>query len=265
MAVQLCRFRSDRQQRRQSNAGPPRAGAEHAANADTERDVEQDVGDDVRQLDGPAYKRKPSDRAPVGMILEAAPGHDQPHVKHTSRLLLCSLIVIGFAVQAGAGTVANSITEFPSVQGQDHWFYGIYAQGAVGGLPHGYSTGAFVPFETFAGARWEASDAQVGANDNDFLSVSDIGWHPDGLDLGQTNLIWAIRRYQSEVDALVDIAFDLRKINVAEPRGGGGGDGPYLHRRRRSGDSMHRQRRRDWRAGPPHLSSGVGFGAGLRD
>jgi len=53
------------------------------------------------------------------------------------------------------------------------------------------------------------------------LDLNQFGGHPNGLDVGQTSLIWAVRRYQSEINGIVDIAFDLHKTNVVEPRGGG--------------------------------------------
>jgi PEP-CTERM motif len=136
------------------------------------------------------------------------------------KLLVC-LFIVGVADRASGAFIADSVTEFSSVQGQDGWFYGFYNQGAAGGLPHGYTSGGFTQFDTFNVARWEASDAQVGANNNDFLTVNAVGGHPNGLDLGQNSLIWGVRRYQSEVAGLVDIAIDLHKINVSEPRGGG--------------------------------------------
>jgi|GEM_PF-2274692 len=135
--------------------------------------------------------------------------------------MLWLLASSGFAERAGAGVMAHSIAEFSGVQGQDHWSYGFYAQGPVGGGPHLYSTAGFTPFNTFKGFRWEAGDAQTGANANDFLSLNSPGGHPNGPDLGQTNLIWAVRRYESGVDALVDISFDRGKINIQEPCGGG--------------------------------------------
>lgn len=138
----------------------------------------------------------------------------------TLKLLVC-LFILGSTVPASAGVIANSVVEFSGVQGQDSWFYGFYNQGTTGGSPHGYTVGGFTAFDSFAVAIWQASDAQVGANNNDFLNLNADGGHPTGLDLGQTSLIWAVRRYQSEVAGEVDIAFDLRKINVLNTLGGG--------------------------------------------
>jgi hypothetical protein len=131
------------------------------------------------------------------------------------------LAVLIFTSQpVSAAVIANSIGEFSGVQGQDNWFYGFYNQGTVGGLPHGYTAGSFAQFDTFS-TTWTSSDAQVGANNNDFLNLNANGGHPNGLDLGQDRLIWAVRRYVSEVSGLIDITFDLRKINVENPLGGG--------------------------------------------
>ena len=116
--------------------------------------------------------------------------------------------------------IASSIGEFSGVQGQDNWFYGVYDRGGSGALPHGYATGSFTQFDTFS-TTWTSSDAQVGANNNDFLNLNSVGGHPNGLDLGQDRLIWAVRRYVSEVSGLIDITFDLRKLNVDNTLGRG--------------------------------------------
>jgi hypothetical protein len=134
---------------------------------------------------------------------------------------LIGLALLGFGSRVEAVPLANSVAEFSGVQGQDNWYYGFYNQGAAGGLPHGYTSTGFTEFDTFSAGLWRASVAQVGLNNNIFLNVNPLGGHPNGLDLGQNALIWAIRRYQSEVSGLVDIAFDLRKLNVTNPLGGG--------------------------------------------
>lgn len=124
-----------------------------------------------------------------------------------------------FCTPAGAVPLADSQAEFSGVQGQDNWSYGFFNLTATGGP---FTTGGFVAFATFNAARWEASDAQIGAQNNGFLSINQVGGHPAGIGPGtQDSIIWAVRRYQSEVSGLVDIALDLRKLNVLNSAGGG--------------------------------------------
>ena len=62
----------------------------------------------------------------------------------------------------------------------------------------------------------------IGDQNNDFLYLDQSGGHPTGIGPGaQDNIIWAVRRYQSEFTGLVDIAFDLRKLNIVNSGGGG--------------------------------------------
>lgn len=141
-------------------------------------------------------------------------------MKRTSRLVLAALLVGLWAAAAGAATLADSQLDFSNTQGQGGWFYGFFDQGSSGSLAS-YTAGAFTEFDTFT-TRWEASDSQVGANNNDFLSLNAAGGHPTGLGPGgQNRVIWAVRRYVSPVAGPLRIDFDLRKINVVNPGGGG--------------------------------------------
>lgn len=126
------------------------------------------------------------------------------------------------SLAAGAVPIADSIADFSTVQGANGWSYGFFDAGAAPGAA--YTTSAFVEFAGFntVNSRWEASDAQVGANNNDFLSLNATGGHPNGIGPGdQNSIIWAVRRYTSEVAGLVDISYLLRKNNISNPDGGG--------------------------------------------
>lgn len=120
-----------------------------------------------------------------------------------------------------AANYADSIAEYSGVQGQDNWYYGFYNQGTTGGSPNGYTAAKFTEFDTFDGNSWRASVGQVGVGNNIFFNVNQFGGHPNGLDNGQTSLLWAMRRYQSEFSGLADISFDVHKLNVTEINGGG--------------------------------------------
>ena len=139
----------------------------------------------------------------------------------TTRLILF-LIVLSLSGPAGAVVIADSQGEFSGVQGQDGWSYGLFDAGGVPGVPLPFMVADFAAFDTFTGATWEASDAQVGGNNNDFLSLNVEGGHPTGIgpDL-QDSVIWAVRRYTSDVVGDALLAFDVRKLNVSNARGGG--------------------------------------------
>ena len=139
-----------------------------------------------------------------------------------SRRLGLLLIALTLTAPVRAVVIADSIAEFSSTQGQDGWFYGLFNAGGIPGSPDPYSTAAFAELDVFNLTRWEASDALVGADNNDFLSLDSVGGHPTGIGPeAQDSVIWAVRRYLSDFagDAVID--FDLRKLNTGNDRGGG--------------------------------------------
>ncbi|GJL49558.1 MAG: hypothetical protein NPIRA01_07850 [Nitrospirales bacterium] len=129
--------------------------------------------------------------------------------------VLCVWSIVCWNASAFAVTLTNSVSAFSGNQGQNGWFYGFIDQTA------GRS---FEQFDTFLpGAnRWAASTAQIGSNNNEFLTLNSMGGHPTGLGPdAQDAVILAVRRYVSPVNGNVDIAFDLRKQNILNPNGGG--------------------------------------------
>lgn len=133
-------------------------------------------------------------------------------------------VALSFVASAAhAAPIANSIAEFSSVQGQDNWFYGYFDQGATGATP--YTSAAFAMFDTFGvvtPATWGASDGAVGAQNNDYLGLGSATGHPTGLAPpdAQDTVIWAVRRYVSEIAGDIAIEIDLHKENL-NPNGGG--------------------------------------------
>ena len=124
-------------------------------------------------------------------------------------LLLCC-----WSGSAMAVPITDSIAAFSTTQGLGGWYYGFNQT----------TGGGFQPFDTFnsGAARWEASDAQVGANNNNFLSLHATGGHPTGIGPdSQDAIIWVVRRFVSPVSGLVDITFDLHKQNTGNSSGGG--------------------------------------------
>jgi hypothetical protein len=138
------------------------------------------------------------------------------------RHLVCTVFCLA-AGAAQAAPIASSIADFSNVQGQDGWSYGFFNQGVDGTTP--YTTGAFKKFETFGivgPGVWGATDLQVGSQNNVYLGLGAATGHPTGLAPPdqQDRIIWAVRRYESEVAGDVDISIVLRKDNT-NPNGGG--------------------------------------------
>lgn len=136
----------------------------------------------------------------------------------------CFVFLTASLASTAAAQTADSIADFAPTQGSGNWFYGIYEQGASGGTPHGYTTSAFVELDVFdaESQTWSASDALVGANNNEFLRLDAEGGHPTGLGPGnQDTIIWAVRRYVAPTAGVARIEIDLRKKNIENSRGGG--------------------------------------------
>lgn len=141
--------------------------------------------------------------------------------RQTRAAVGCALaLALAASLPLQAAPVADSIAEFSSTQGLDGWSYGYFNHTANGA----YSAAAFTEFAVFDGgeSRWKASAAQVGANNNVYLSIDMLGGHPNGIGPdSQDASIWAVRRYTSEVAGTVRVDFDLRKINVSNTNAGG--------------------------------------------
>ena len=88
----------------------------------------------------------------------------------------CQATAPDFTIADGT-ELANSVTEFSGTQGQDDWYYGMYAA---------FDHGNFSQLPNYTGSHW----SNPGTSFN--LPVIDAsGGHPD-LD----NLLWAVRRPQ---------------------------------------------------------------------
>lgn len=136
------------------------------------------------------------------------------------------------AATADVVKVADSITEFSGVQGQDSWSYGWYAgddvalSGGVGSL----DTGDFKMFEHYAPAGWwthdaASADAGLGATPFFLTVITADLMHSNAPVAGSTDVAseirWASRRWTSEVDGNVTIDGSVSKYNY----GGALGDG----------------------------------------
>ena len=135
--------------------------------------------------------------------------------------LSAALLALMLGSPVSAAVIANSSLEYSNVQGQDAWSYGFFNLTAKGSA---YAPGDFTRFDTFDVLRqsWIPSAAQVGATNIEFLNTNQLGGHPNGIGPGaQNSVIWAMRRYTSEVNGTVAIDFDLHKLNTINPQGGG--------------------------------------------
>ncbi len=141
------------------------------------------------------------------------------------RIALALVAALTITPHTHAIPFADSQADFSDTQGQANWFYGFIDRGGPTPTATAYDPDTdFVPFDLFdaPAQRWEATDAILPAQNIAFLSINQDGGHPSGIGpSGQDSVIWATRRYVSDMDGLIDIAFDLRKENISEPRGGG--------------------------------------------
>ncbi len=139
------------------------------------------------------------------------------------RVRLACLLFALVGNLAHAAPIADSIADFSNVQGQNGWYYGFFNQGPNNSTA--YTPGSFQNFTTYGvvGADvWGASGAQVGLQNNVYLGLGSATGHPTGLKPpdDQDSIIWAVRRYVSEVAGDIDIALDLRKDNLNQNGGG---------------------------------------------
>jgi hypothetical protein len=139
-------------------------------------------------------------------------------------LALCSAVLLFQATQTRAAIIADSITEFSSVQDQNGWNYGyrVYADGETDDYD---ATAAFIEFapEMWTGTGWDLDSG--GAAPWTFLGAQDL--HPNGSNNGEVH--WVIRRWTAdELTAATPVAiiWNTRKQNT----GGGNGVTGFVFR-----------------------------------
>lgn len=126
------------------------------------------------------------------------------------------LVAFGAATALpAAAQLANSVTEFSGVQGQNNWNYGFYDRtNDVGGVYNPLTDYALMT--QFNGTAWQVNNGTF------WTELNSQGGHPNGTTTsgGRTPVEhWAIRRYTSEVTGLVNISGTLAKSST------GGGNG----------------------------------------
>ena len=117
----------------------------------------------------------------------------------------CCLLVTGWlaAGQLSAAVVADSVTEFSGVQGQDNWYYGYYPNfggGSFQQLPYFDSNGS-----VDLGPWWELTPSQPS-----WALLWADGGHPGWSQ-------WVVRRWISEVDGTVNISGEIQDDNLNGP------------------------------------------------
>jgi len=126
------------------------------------------------------------------------------------------LALAGGMHSAGAAVIADSVAEYSGTQGLNSWYYGYYNQSAD--ADGTYQTANFAQFDAYNANIWRRAVDGAGY----YLSLNPLGGHPSGIGPApQTQVIWSMRRYVSEVAGPINIAFDLYKENTQEPNGGG--------------------------------------------
>jgi hypothetical protein len=128
-------------------------------------------------------------------------------------MFIVTIVSLGLAFMASraeAGFIADSVTEFSGVQGQDNWFYGYYAGT--------FAPSSFQQMATFRGGIWYVDPDPP--SPFFWTQLNAFGGHPNGVitTTGRDPVEhWAVRRYISEVDGPVYLSG-----NIADLDGGGG-------------------------------------------
>jgi hypothetical protein len=138
---------------------------------------------------------------------------------------LCALAFTVALAPAKAAQIAYSVTDFSSVQGQNHWYYGYFEKG----LPSGpnYTPSAFELLDRYVPNvdptlnKWTLTPPP-GVSYGGYPWIRPSGSHPAGIGPSpQKEIIWSVLRYQSPISGLITIDYDLGKGNTSVPRGGG--------------------------------------------
>jgi hypothetical protein len=144
-----------------------------------------------------------------------------------TRCLLMAGWLTASSLSQALPITADSFDDFSGVQGQSHWYYGFFKKRAPNGPA--YSVRGFREYDSFGPyantLAWWASPPSLGvtaANYPRYPNWRAIGGHPNGIGPApQTGIFWTVLRYESPVDGIADISYELAKSNVGEPKGGG--------------------------------------------
>jgi hypothetical protein len=131
--------------------------------------------------------------------------------RHRTMVLVFSAFMFSIAYKAATGAViADSLTDFSGVQGQENWYYGFYDGDSV--AP--FTQGDFEQLPIFALNEWRRSDSP-GSSGSYWTSMRPASAIPNGTipgELGIRELNWAVRRYVSEIAGLVNISGEFQDL-----------------------------------------------------
>jgi hypothetical protein len=145
-------------------------------------------------------------------------------------------LIINNTIPAGAVnklSLANSVTQFSDVQGQDNWFYGKYDQKAAitangGNVNTPYDPELFEPFSHTPGDntvsptnQWDGTKWDEAVNVAPWTELSAGGGHPAANGQGDPNVEWAVRRWVApdDVDGEVEVKGNFTHQNLAAADG----------------------------------------------
>ncbi|MBC7526358.1 MAG: hypothetical protein H7308_02305 [Chthonomonadaceae bacterium] len=123
--------------------------------------------------------------------------------------VLLTFVLLGVAPSAHAQIIlADSVTEFSGIQGQNNWFYGYYATSGV--------SSSFTQFTIFDINDWKESNTFP-----PFTNLNAIGGHPGGSNSSPGIEHWAVRRYISEKNGGLILQGDIAKNDLDSPTSSG--------------------------------------------
>jgi len=120
-------------------------------------------------------------------------------IRYATGLIATGYIIVACAGRADAELIelANSVSQFSGVQGQDGWYYG-YVE------PQSGPQFVEMPTYFFDGIRWRWA-----RGDEFFTTIWAEGQHPNGPGGTQEAEQWAVRRWVSNASALVSISGEV--------------------------------------------------------
>lgn len=122
-----------------------------------------------------------------------------------------------------AQLIADSVTGFSSIQGQNGWSYGYYDKTGDGGATAVYAVTDFQLMTQFQGNTWWVNNVDSTTNGY-FTRLFASGGHGNGLDnyfgrLRATREHFAVRRYTSSTFSPVRLDISISKIDTSGGNG----------------------------------------------
>ncbi|MDW8344950.1 MAG: PEP-CTERM sorting domain-containing protein [Verrucomicrobiae bacterium] len=145
--------------------------------------------------------------------------------KYSLMVAISFACLLAMTSQAAYLTIADSVAEFSSTQGQDNWYYGYRLDDD--GLLSGGGWGAFTHLSTYdsGNQRWQRS----GSFGPPYLNLRAQHSHPDNDATSLSGSFeFSARRWVSEVSGEILITGTVRKTYIGDGSLGDSGDGFVL-------------------------------------